>query len=83
MTLELAISHIPLVVLSALAFWKPNAPLFMIVGAIAFFTGLKWFDVYTTDTGLTISLMEISYGFVAWGLAFRCIFIRERGENGS
>ncbi len=82
--MSLGMAFSALAFFSFLAFWKPNAPLFMVIGAIALFTGFKWFDVYTTDTGLAISLMIISYGFIAWGFAFRCIFIRERGgEDGS
>ena len=84
MTLALAISFIPLALFSVLAFWKPNALLFMLTGTIAIFIGLFFYDVYTEDVGLAIGMCIIAYGLVSYGYAFRCIFIRERsGEDGS
>jgi len=62
---------------SAIAFWKANAIAFMLCAAASLMTGLYWFDGYTTDVGLSISLMLIAYAFLCLGLAFRCIFWRE------
>ena len=62
---------------SLLAFWRFNAILFMITAGISLMVGLQWFDVYATDTGLTISLMLMAYSLVCIGIAFRCLFWRE------
>ena len=62
---------------SALAFWKANAMVFMICGGASLMTGLYTYDVYTSQIGLSISLMFIAYSFLCLGLAFRCIFWRE------
>lgn len=63
---------------SLLAFWKNNAILFMLTAGASIMVGLQWYDVYTTDTGLAISLMLIAYSLVCIGFAFACIFRRER-----
>ena len=65
------------VLLSILAFWKPNPVIFMITGACAIFTGFAWFDAYGTHTGLAISLMLIAYCFVCFAFAYRYIFWSE------
>ena len=62
---------------SIMAFWKANAQIFMICGGVSLMTGLYTYDVYTSDIGLSISLMFIAYAFLCLGLAFRCIFWRE------
>lgn len=73
MSLALALSAVAF--FSILAFWKDkNAVLFMLTGGSAMMLGLYWFDYYTTDVGLGISLMIILYSFVCMGFAFRCIF---------
>jgi len=68
---------LPLVILSILAFWKSNALLFMLAGGTSIMVGLYWYDIYTTDLGLGISLMLIAYSLLCLGLAFRFIFWRE------
>ena len=78
MTLALVISFIPLTLFSVLAFWKPNALLFMLTGTVSMFIGFFYYDVFVTPIGLAIGMMMIAYGLVAYGFAFRCIFIRER-----
>ena len=66
---------------SFLAFWKLNALLFMLAAGASLMTGLQWYDVYTTSTGLTIGLMLIAYSLVCIAFAFRCLFWRgERTE---
>ena len=72
--LALAIACIPLVLFSVLAFWKGHALLFLILGGISLFIGLKWFDVYTNDIGLAIGMGLILYGLVSLGMAFPALF---------
>lgn len=62
---------------SALAWSTKNAQVFMICGGASLMTGLYTYDVYTSQIGLSISLMFIAYAFLCLGLAFRCIFWRE------
>ena len=62
---------------SLLAWWKLNAVMFMLAAAASITTGLYWFDLYTTNIGLSISLAFIGYGLLCVGLAFRFIFWRE------
>ena len=59
---------------SVLAFWSRYAPFFMIVAGASMMAGLKFYDVYTNDTGLSISLCLIGYAFIAVAFAFRYIF---------
>lgn len=61
---------------SIMAFWKPNTVLFMITAGASMMTGLYWFDVYTTDIGLSIALALIAYSFISCGFAFKLIFWR-------
>lgn len=72
--ITLLLSFIPLALFSVLAFWKPNAVLFMISAGIAMFVGFYWFDAYTTNLGMAISLCIIAYALYCIGLAFRMIF---------
>ena len=62
---------------SLLAWWKLNAVMFMLAAAASITTGLYWFDLYTTNIGLSISLALIGYGLLCVGQAFRFIFWRE------
>ena len=43
--------------------------LFMLTAGASIMLGLYWFDVYTTDVGLGISLMIILYSFMCLGAA--------------
>ena len=63
---------------SALAFWRENALLFMLTAGLSIIIGLNWHDEFTTNMGLTISIMLYAYSLVCLGLAFRCIFWRDR-----
>ena len=67
---------------SLLAFWKKNrfvtALMFMLAAGTSMIVGLQWYDVYTTNTGLTIGLMLIGYSFTCMAFAFRCLFWTER-----
>lgn len=64
---------VPLMFLSVIAMWKPHVLLFLIVAGMALMVGLYWFDAYTTDVGLTISLMLIGYSFVALAFGFKVL----------
>lgn len=77
LAVEQGVMILPLALFSVLAFWKSNAIIFMLAGGTSIMVGLYWFDIYTTDLGLAISLMFIAYSLVCLGLAFRCIFWRE------
>lgn len=75
--MSLALPGLAVVFFSLMAFWKPNPVLFMLTAGASMMTGLKWFDVYTTDIGLSISLMLIGYSFISFGFAYRFIFWSE------
>ncbi len=68
---------VPVIFLSMVAFWRPNAVLFMLAAGASLITGFSWYDTYMTNAGLTISLMLIGYSFACLGFAFRCLFWRE------
>ena len=73
--MHLIIAVVALLTLSALAFWKPVvAPLFMIMAAMSMMIGLYWYDMYTNELGMSMSLAFIIYSFVCFGLAFKVIF---------
>ena len=72
--MSLAFPGLAVVFLSVMAFWKLNTVLFMLAGGASMMLGLFWYDVYTTDVGLSIGLMLIAYSFVCFGFGFRVIF---------
>ena len=63
-----------LALFSGLAFWRPYAPLFMILAGMAMMFGLRVYDLYTTVTGMAFSLVLISYSFLCIGYTFKVIF---------
>jgi len=79
MSLELA--GCAVVFFSLLAYWRPNPLPFMLAAGSSLMLGLQWYDVYTTNTGLTIGLMLIAYSFVCVAFAFRCIFWKESRDE--
>ena len=79
--MSLTLAGCAIVFFSLLAFWKYNAILFMIAAGVSMMVGLQWYDVYTTDTGLSISLMMIAYCFVCFGFGFACIFKQVDSED--
>ena len=72
--MTVVLSLVVLAGFSVLAFWSKYAPFFMIVGGAAMMAGLEFYDVYTNDTGLAVSLCLIGYAFIAIAFAFRYIF---------
>ena len=72
--MELTLGLAAIVAFSAMSFWIQNAPLFMVTAGISIMVGLQWFDVYTDNTGMAISLLLIIYSFTCLVFAFRCIF---------
>lgn len=78
MSVELAISLAALAFFSFLGFWRPDSLPFMLAAGVSLIMGLYWFDIFTTNLGLTVGLMFIAYSFVCVGYAFRCIFFRDR-----
>ena len=65
---------IVLVFLTVIAFWRPYAPLFMITAGVSLMLGLYWFDVFTNEIGMAISLVLIAYSLVCIGYTFKVIF---------
>jgi hypothetical protein len=74
--MTLALPGAAVLFFSFLGFWKPNALPFMLASGASLAVGFQWFDVYTTDFGLTVSLMFIAYSWVCVAYAFRCLFWR-------
>ena len=73
----LIVSFLPIALFSIIAFWKPNAVLFMITGGISLFMGLSWFDTCPSDLGLAIGLCIVAYSVYCIGMAFRMLFWKE------
>ncbi len=71
--LSLAIMCIPLALFSLLAYWKNIPLLYIILSAISLFVGFKWYDVYTDDTGLAISIGLIAFALVNIGRAIQAM----------
>jgi hypothetical protein len=67
--------------ISGLAFWKPMAPIFMILAAMSMMLGLSWYDVHATELGMGISLGLIAYSIVCLGLTYRVIFQARPAET--
>lgn len=78
--MSLLLTGCVVVFFSCLAFWKYNTLLFMVAYGTSLMLGLQWYDVYTTNSGLSVSLMLISYSLVCAGFAFTCIFKRTTEE---
>lgn len=72
---------LPLIGFSVLAFWSKYAPVFMITSGVGLMTGLKWYDVFTDDTGLSVSLGIIAYAFICLFFAYRFMFWKEEGRS--
>jgi len=70
-----------LVFLTVIAFWKPIAPLFMIMAGVSLMLGLYWFDVFTTEIGMAVSLALIAYSLICMGYAFK-VALWDGSENG-
>jgi hypothetical protein len=66
---------------SALAFWSKYVPVFMITSGLALMTGLKWYDVFNDDIGLSVSLGLIAYAFICLFFALRFMFWSEEGRS--
>lgn len=75
--MQLMLTFLAVAFFSALAFYKPNAVLFMLDAGASLLTGLYWYDLYVTHWGLTISLMFIGFSFFCIGMAYKCLFWRE------
>lgn len=76
--MSLALAGLVVVFFSVLGFWRPNPLPFMMAAGASLMLGLYWYDVYTTNIGLTIGLMLIAYSLVCIGFAFMCIFWKDR-----
>lgn len=63
---------------SWMAFWKHNALMFMLAAGASLITGFYWYDTYTNNLGLGISLMLLAYSLVCFGFALGSLFKRER-----
>jgi len=67
-----------LVFFTILGFWRPNPIPFMLAAGVAAGLGFQWFDTYTNNMGLVMSLALIGYSFACIGYAFRMIFWSDR-----
>lgn len=79
--MSLVTAVVALVALSFLAFWRPNAPLFMILAGMALMIGLNWYNIYTDGMGMAISLALIGYCFLCIGYTFKVIFWQSGEEQ--
>ena len=66
---------LPVIFFSLLAFWKPNAVLYMLTGAVALFTGLFWYSEFGTPISMAIAMCLISYCLVCCGFAYKYLFL--------
>ncbi len=71
------ISLIPFTFFGILAYWKLNTVLFLITGGTAMMTGLYWYEIFTSDIGISVALLVIAFGLVCFGFAFKLIFWKE------
>lgn len=71
---------VAVVSLSVLAFWRPWAPLFMVIAGMSMFLGLAAYDVYTNYLGLAFGLAFICYSFICLGYTFRVILYDPGGD---
>ena len=78
--MSIALAGCAVVLFSLLSFWKYNAITFMLTAGVSLMLGLGWYDVYSTETGLSISLMLVGYSLACAAFAFACIFRGERRE---
>ena len=78
--MSLITTLVALGLLSVLAFWKPNPHLFMIMAGMSLMLGLAWFDIYTNELGLGMSLGFIGYSFMCIGFTFKEIFFRDEEQ---
>ena len=69
---------IPLVLFSVLAFRVSDALLFMLAGGSSLMIGFRWYDLFTTNVGLSVGILLVAYSLVCLGFALQCIFWRER-----
>jgi hypothetical protein len=63
---------------SGLGYWRPSPLPFMLSAGAALMLGLQWFDTYTTNIGLSVSMMLILYSFVCVAYAYGLIFWKDR-----
>jgi len=71
---NLYLSIAVLFIFSALGFWRFNSLMFMLAAGASLMAGFYWYDVFTNDAGLGISLMIWAYSTICLGFAFMCIF---------
>ncbi len=92
MTLTGIMAILIVALFSVLAFWRPNAILFMMLAAVSLMTGFAMPDLMidlpvpmglaaswssTTELDITLAMSFIIYGFLCAGLAFRTMLWRE------
>jgi uncharacterized membrane protein len=79
--LQALVQLIPVALFSWFAFWKNIHVLYMLTGGISFITGLAWYNYFTTNLGLAFSIVFIAYSLLCFGLAFRLMFGRRKGDE--
>jgi len=76
--MSLVLAGLVVVFFSVLGFWRPNPVLFMLAAGASLIVGLYWFDTFTTNMGLAVGILLVSFALVCVGFAYRCIFWRDR-----
>lgn len=74
--MELSMTGAAVVFFSAMAFWRQNPALFLVCAGCSIMCGLEWYNHYTTNYGLGISIMIILYAFICIFFAYRMIFFK-------
>lgn len=77
--MQLYVTLIALILVSAIAFWRKGpalfmAVIFMVLSGVALMLGLNWYDTYVNELGLAVSLGLLLYSLVCIGGAFGAIF---------
>ena len=80
---QLVVTLILFVMLSVLAFWKEAAVPFMVAGAVGLATAFYWYDTYTNNFGLAVSLVLLALSLYYLAVAFRAMFIRVTRSEGA
>ena len=69
--------------LSAFAFWQSAPVLFMVSGGVGLATAFYWYDTYTNNFGLAVSLVLLALSLYYLAVAFRAMFIRVTRSEGA
>ena len=77
---ETLVQFLPLLMFSALAFWRDHVVLYMLTAALSLFTAFNWYDAYTTTHGMAVALCLVVYTFLCFGLGLSILVKGMRQE---